>query len=174
MRLNWRFTARVVKTGERTPKTLQNCCLAGFGCTVGIQFSENMESEMRNTPLRWVISIALCFASTGLAAKELIREFKGTQSTTTAEFEVKAPWILDWRVSGEWSRALAVEASLVEAGTGVHQGSVIKTKYVGDGVRLFDQGGHFQFQVDSTMANWTLRVEQLTREEAELYTPKEQ
>ena len=128
---------------------------------------------MSKTSNRWIIGLVLCCLSTGLAAKELIREFKGSNSTTTAEFKVTAPWILDWRVSGEFSRALVVEASLIEAGTGVHQGSVLKTKYVSDGVRLFDQSGTFQFRVDSTMANWTLRVEQLNREEAKLYMPKE-
>lgn len=90
----------------------------------------------------------------------------------TGEFEVQAPWILDWRVGGEFSNAMAVDVSLMEAGTGVHQGIVLKSKIAGNGVRLFNQDGKFYFQVNSALANWTLKVEQLTREEAESYTPK--
>jgi len=40
-------------------------------------------------------------------------------------------------------------------------------------VRLFTESGRYVFQVNSSLANWTLRVEQLTRQEAETYLPKE-
>jgi hypothetical protein len=105
-------------------------------------------------------------------AKELVREFNGTRSGHTAAFEVEAPWLLDWRLRGDFPGMLAIDVSLVEANTGAHMGGVLKSKYVSDGVRLFNQGGRFQFKVDSTLARWTLKVEQLTEEEAELYTPK--
>jgi len=49
---------------------------------------------------------------------------------------------------------------------------VLKTKLPGNGVRLIEQGGRYSLKVDATVTNWTLKVEQLTREEAELYTPK--
>ncbi|NIP18032.1 MAG: hypothetical protein GWM87_07655, partial [Xanthomonadales bacterium] len=65
----------------------------------------------------------------------------------------------------------AVDVTLVRAGTGVFEGSVLKTRRPGNGVRLFQEGGTFQFQVNSTLANWSLRVEELTRAEAETYTP---
>ena len=105
-------------------------------------------------------------------AKELVREFNGTRSGHTAAFEVEAPWLLDWRLRGDFPGMLAIDVSLVEATTGAHLGGVLKSKYVSDGVRLFNQGGRFQFKVDSTLARWTLKVEQLSEEEAELYTPK--
>lgn len=116
--------------------------------------------------------ITLLIASDSILARELIREFRGSRTTTTAQFEVRAPWILDWRVSGEYPGTMAVEVSLVEAGTGVHQGSVLRTKWRSNGVRLFDQSGTFQFKVISNLADWTLKVEQLTRAEAQEYTPK--
>ena len=47
------------------------------------------------------------------------------------------------------------------------------TKYVDDGVKLFNESGTYVFQVNSSLASWTLRVEQLTRKEAEAYKPKE-
>ena len=121
---------------------------------------------------KFVFVITLIISSESIIAKEMVREFRGSRSTTTAEFEVRAPWILDWRVSGEYPGTMAVEVSLLEAGTGVHQGVALRTKWQGNGVRLFDQSGTFQFQVNSNLAEWTLKVEQLTREEAQAYTPK--
>jgi len=119
---------------------------------------------------RYILSLAvLCCFATAASGKELVREFKGNGTKFTAEFEVSAPWVVDWRVTSNLSPS--VEVNLIKAGTGVFVGSVLKTKMTGNGVRLFDEGGRYQFRVHSTMADWTLRVEQLTREEAEQYTP---
>jgi hypothetical protein len=104
-------------------------------------------------------------------AAERVNEFTGSRSGHTGVFEVESPWLLDWRVTSEFPEALAIDVSLVEAETGVHAGTVLKSRYVNDGVRLFRQGGKFQFKVDSVMAKWTFRIEQLTEEEAALYTP---
>ena len=60
----------------------------------------------------------------------------------------------------------------MNAGTGAHEGSVLQTKYAGNGVKLFEQSGRSYFRVDATMMNWYLTVIQLTPEEAKLYTPK--
>ena len=119
-------------------------------------------------------SLGAILAPSSLWAGEVVDVFTGERSKQTGEFEVKAPWILDWRVTGEYAREMAVDVSLVQAGTYVHEGNVLKTKNPGNGVRLFMEGGRFFFRVDSTLAGWTLRVEQLTPEEAELYTPKSQ
>ena len=104
--------------------------------------------------------------------KELVRKFTGSRSTETAEFEVQAPWLLDWLVNGDYPQMLAVEVSLVDARTGQHAGYVLKTKYKSNGVRLFEEGGRYRLKVDATMANWILKVEQLSRKEAEQFTPK--
>jgi hypothetical protein len=126
---------------------------------------------------RFLVSFAavliICCFSTTAVSKELIREFKGSESTTTAEFEVKAPWIVDWRMTGDYPGQMALNVNLVTAGTGEYEGKIVTTKYVSNGVKLFDEGGRFRFQVNSTLVNtWTLRVEQLTAAEAELYTPR--
>ena len=47
-----------------------------------------------------IISMALVFfAGTVLdtQAEELVREFSGSRTTETVEFQVKAPWLIDWR-----------------------------------------------------------------------------
>lgn len=120
------------------------------------------------------VFLALAMWASNALAGEVVAEFKGSQSSQTGEFEVKAPWILDWRVTSSFSEGLAVDVSLVEGGTGMHVGSVLQTKRTGNGVRLFSESGRYSFRVNSTLANWTLRVEQLTREEAESYTPRQQ
>ena len=112
-----------------------------------------------------------CFAG-NVNSKELIREFNGSESKTTVEFEVKAPWIVDWRTRGDYPGQMAVEVNLLTV-TGEYVGKIVTTKYVDNGVRLFNEGGRYTFQVDSTLASWTLRVEELTRQEAETYKPKE-
>lgn len=127
---------------------------------------------------RFLVSIAfyaalICFSSTAVS-KELIVEFKGSESTTTAEFEVRAPWITDWRLTGDYPGQMALNVNLIGAATGEYQGKIVTTKYVSDGVRLINEGGTYQFQVNSTLVGqWTLRVEELTRAEAETYKPKE-
>lgn len=125
-----------------------------------------------NAVARIALAFSLALASLPVAGSELVREFKGSHSKDTAEFEVKAPWLLEWRVSGDFVGSLAVDVALIEAGTGVHQGNVLKTKNTGNGARLFDQGGSYYFRVSSTIAEWSLRVEQLTPEEAAAYSPK--
>jgi hypothetical protein len=126
---------------------------------------------------RFLVSFAavliICCFSTTAVSKELVREFKGSESTTTEEFEVKAPWIVDWRLTGDYPGQMALNVNLVTAGTGEYEGKIVTTKYVSNGVKLFDEGGKFRFQVNSTLVNtWTLRVEQVTAAEAELYTPR--
>jgi hypothetical protein len=119
-----------------------------------------------------VLSLLLSGISPIAQSSELVRKFTGSDSSETAEFEVRAPWLIDWRVNGEYPQMLGIEVSLIDARTGTHAGYVLKTKQRGNGVRLFDEGGLYRLKIDATMAQWTLKVEQLSREEAELYTPK--
>ena len=125
---------------------------------------------------RFLISLTVlvtlwCFAANAYS-KELIREFKGTGNKNTAEFEVEAPWIVDWRTHGDYPGQMAVEVNLATV-SGEYIGKIVTTKYVDNGVRLFHESGRYILKVDASLASWTLRVEQLTRQEAETYKPKE-
>lgn len=106
------------------------------------------------------------------SAAQLVREFHGTDDRTTPAFTVEAPWILDWRLDGDYDQLVALEVTLVEAKTGRHVGQVVHTKRKGNGVRLFRQGGTYQFRVTGSLARWTLKIQQLSPEEAELYSPR--
>ena len=122
---------------------------------------------------RILLSIGLVLGSFQALAAEQIKEFRGSRNTDTLEFDVKAPWILDWRVVTDYPGQMAVDISLVDPRTGAFEGSVLKTKWPGNGVRLFQESGKFQFKVISNLSEWTLKVIQLTRAEAEQYTPRE-
>lgn len=127
--------------------------------------------------------ILQCIALSGLlvvcapaSAGELVGQFKGSGSTTTPAFEVESPWILDWRLDSDYERRIALDLVLIDAVTGRFVGAIksgprgnIQNR--GNGVRLFDLSGRFRIRVSSSLARWTLKVEQLTEEEAELYTP---
>jgi hypothetical protein len=121
----------------------------------------------------FTVITVLCFFSITANSKELISEFKGTGDKATADFEVKAPWIVDWRTQGDYPGQMAVEVNLITAPVGEYVGKIVVTKYVDNGVRLFNEGGRYRFQVSASLASWTLRVEQLTSAEAETYTVKE-
>ena len=106
-------------------------------------------------------------------AAELVRQFSGDRSTETVEFEVKAPWLIDWRVNSDFPDSMGVEVTLVNA-SGAYEGRVFKTKRPDNGVRLMQERGRYFFKVESTVSSWTLKVQQLSAEEAEQYTPKAQ
>jgi len=122
--------------------------------------------------LSFAVFVTLAFFARNAHGSELIREFSGSESKTTVEFEVKAPWIVDWRTQGDYPGQMAVDVSLLTV-TNEYVGKIVTTKYVDNGVKLFDEGGRYIFQINSTLASWTLRVEELTRQEAETYKPME-
>lgn len=114
----------------------------------------------------------LAFAAIPANAKTRVAEFKGTGDATTAIFRVDSPWILDWRLDGDFDQLVGLEITLIEARNSRHVGRVLYTKRRGNGVKLFNSAGLYQLRISSTLARWTVRIEQLTRVEAEMYTPK--
>lgn len=121
-----------------------------------------------------LLIVCVMLAVTGATAQGATRvtEFKGTGNMTTAIFRVESPWVLDWRLDGDYEQLMGLEITLVEAKTGKHLGRVLYTKRRGNGVKLFHTAGLYQLRVSSTLARWTVKIDQLTREEAELYSPK--
>jgi len=116
--------------------------------------------------------IFLVLAASLAGATETVREFSGDRNTTTAMFTVKSPWLLDWRLDGDYDSLVALDISLIDAKTGQHIGRVLHTKYKGNGVKLFDEGGSYMLRVSATFARWRIKIQQITDEEAELYTPR--
>ncbi len=110
-------------------------------------------------------------AGAAIAQDKETFEFRGSSSTTTSTFDVQAPWVLDWRVYSEFPQAMTLDISLIDGQSGLHQGQVLQTKEVGDGVKLFNQSGSFKLRINSDLARWHVIVAELTEEEAERYTP---
>jgi hypothetical protein len=123
--------------------------------------------------IRALILLMLLTTGSAARAEQLLVEFRGGNSQITAPFEVRGPWLLDWRVSNREGYELGCEVALEEAGTRVHRGRVLAVKGPSNGLRLFAEGGRLQFRVDATFADWTLKVIQLTPAEALKYEPRQ-
>jgi hypothetical protein len=122
---------------------------------------------------RTAVFILLWLAVSSAGSAGVVREFSGTSSITTADFEVNGPWILDWRANGDFPAMLGFEASLINARTGKHLGQIVKiSDRPGDGVKLFEQGGRYRIRIDSTLARWHIKIEEIRKQDLDLYTPK--
>ncbi len=121
---------------------------------------------------RAILVMLLALITIPANAKELVKEFSGNANTTTAIFTVESPWLLDWRLDGDYDKLVALDITLIEARSGRHIGRVLHTKYKGNGVKLFNESGSYKLQVSSTLARWRIKIQQITDEEAKLYTPR--
>ena len=110
--------------------------------------------------------------SSAASGRSLVREFNGNKNFTTAEFTVDGPWLLDWRLDADYESLVALDISLIESRTGKHLGRVLHTKYRGNGLKLFEEGGTYKLRISSTLARWRVKIEQITPEEIEQYTPR--
>jgi hypothetical protein len=124
-----------------------------------------------------LVASSLALLALPLAAGELVREFRGTGNTTTAEFSVESPWIIDWRLDSDHVFQVALDLVLIDAATGnfvgaVKSGTLNRVTDRTNGVRLFRTTGRYKLRISSSLARWTLKIEQLSDEEAELYTPR--
>ena len=116
--------------------------------------------------------VVLFVGSMNANAAETVKEFRGTGNTTTSIFTVESPWLLDWRLDGDFEKLVALDITLVEAHTGRHVGRVLHTKRKGNGLKLFNYTGQYQLRISSTLAHWTLKIQQIEPEEEELYVPR--
>ena len=124
--------------------------------------------------LRLAIGLILLGTSANVAAEEIIKEFRGSGNEMTAIFTVDSPWLLDWRLDGDYDKLIALDVTLIEAYTGRHVGRVLHTKRKGNGLKLFNEGGAYQLRISSTLARWTFKIKQIEPEDAKLYTPTKQ
>jgi hypothetical protein len=130
---------------------------------------------MKNNYAFFVLIYLSFFVLSGTAnAERLVREFNGNKSITTAEFVVKEPWILDWRVNSNFKESMGLEVSLVDAKTGFLIGRILKTKYAGNGVKMFNKDGRYRLRISSSLTNWNFKIKELSVDEADSYSAKSQ
>ena len=121
---------------------------------------------------RFAVVLVFCCAGANAGGQELIAEFAGSNNTTTREFEVQGPWILNWRVTGSYTGSVGFELMLIDGKTRAHKGVILRLRRTGNGVKLFNEGGSFRFRISSGLANYHLKVEEISEEDAKLYTPR--
>ena len=119
-----------------------------------------------------VAALAFCFIAANAQSQELVAEFHGSRNMTTTEFQVQGPWILEWRVTGDYSTSVGFELMLLDGKTRMHKGVILRLKRAANGVKLFNEGGTYRFRISSGLANYHLKVEEISEEEAKLYTPR--
>ncbi len=122
--------------------------------------------------IRTLVLLALCCIGVSVQSQGVIVEFQGSNNTTTREFEVQAPWIMNWRVTGNYTNSVGFELMLLDGKTRVHKGVILRLRRTGNGVKLFNESGSYRFRISSGLANWHLKVEEISEEEAKLYTPR--
>ena len=122
--------------------------------------------------IRTLVLLALCCIGVPVHSQGVIVEFQGSNNTTTREFEVQAPWIMNWRVTGNYTNSIGFELMLLDGKTRVHKGVILRLRRTGNGVKLFNESGSYRFRISSGLANWHLKVEEISEEEAKLYTPR--
>lgn len=123
---------------------------------------------MQRITLTLLILATSAFASAG----DIVKEFRGTGNTTTPVFVVDSPWLLDWRLDGDYKALIALDLKLIDARTGMYIDQVLHTEQRGNGLKLFMEGGQYRLRVSSSLARWTIKIEQIEPDEAKLYTPR--
>ena len=121
---------------------------------------------------RLLILVALGFLGSGVQSQQVVVEFIGNNNTTTREFEVQGPWILSWRITGSYTSSVGFELMLLDGKTRMHKGIILRTRRSGNGVKLFQESGSFRFRISAGLANYNLKVEEISEEDAKLYTPR--
>ena len=118
------------------------------------------------------VLLLFCCISEVAQSQKLVAEFQGNSNTTTTEFEVRAPWILNWRVTGSYTGSVGFELMLIDGKTRAHKGVILRLRRTGNGVKLFSESGTFRFRISAGLANYHLKVEEISEEDAKLYTPR--
>ncbi len=127
---------------------------------------------MRLRIVRLILLIGVGFVGVNAQGQQVVAEFSGNNNTTTREFEVEGPWILNWRVTGSYTGSLGFELMLLDGKTRMHKGVILRTRRSGNGVKLFQESGTFRFRISAGLANYQLKVEEISEEDAKLYTPR--
>ena len=127
---------------------------------------------MRLRIVTLLLFISVGFAVVNAQGQQAVAEFSGNNNLTTTEFKVKAPWILNWRITGNYTTSVGFELMLLDGKTRMHKGVILRTRRAGNGVKLFQESGTFRFRISSGLANYHLKVEEISEEDAKLYTPR--
>jgi len=61
------------------------------------------------------IVLALVLSGSPAEAKTRVAEFSGSGNMTTAIFRVESPWVIDWRLDGDYEQMMGLEIPSIAA-----------------------------------------------------------
>lgn len=120
--------------------------------------------------MRNFLFLFVCLSFVGpvtATAAEQLAKFTGENSTSTPEFTVAAPWLLDWTVSSDFPQMAKIDVRLIDASTGEFVGEVIQLSGTGAGLKLFSADGKYRFEVIGTQVDWVFLIETIDAARAE-------
>lgn len=123
---------------------------------------------MKTTNCVWPALFGLLVAcSAPLLAADTDRiRFDGEGNGQTATFEMKGPWLLDWKIQSEAPLLAVFEMRLHDATTNEYLGTLVELHGVGSGLKLFEEAGAFRISVAARNVAWALQVSEVSGEKA--------
>jgi len=114
-------------------------------------------------PKRSLILAFLVAASVGASAgaESPVAEFSGHDSGKTDPFDVKGPWLLDWRIDSEFPDLATTKIQLVDASDQL-VGVVANFRGTGNGLKLFRETGTFRLDVTAENSRWFAQVTEIS------------
>lgn len=116
-------------------------------------------------PLLSLVIPLLVFAVPA-GAENLVKTFTGSGPDTTPRFEVEGPWRVDWEAESEHPLLAAFYTNLYDAETSEYLGFITQLRGTGAGSKLIRESGEFRIGVSGSDVDWTLRIVELSEDEA--------
>jgi len=105
--------------------------------------------------------VATVFAAIAGAEPGSVK-FSGHDSSTTKDFEVRAPWLLDWQVKSEFPELATFVLRLEDAASGQLLGIVTDFAGTGRGLKLFRKSGSFRLETIGQNADWSVEITEIS------------
>lgn len=92
--------------------------------------------------------------------------FDGKDDGRLPYFTVEGPWLIDWKAHSEFPLLAYFELRLLDAGTGNPVGVVAQLEGRGQGLKMFEEPGTYQFEVISRDAEYEITVSEISESQA--------
>ncbi len=90
-----------------------------------------------------------------------IAKFSGHNSEQTAEFDVKAPWLVDFEVNSEFPD-LATTVIRLEDDSDQTLGTAAAFRGTGRGLKLFRTSGRYRLDITSETTDWRIEISEIS------------
>jgi hypothetical protein len=90
----------------------------------------------------------------------------GSGSDRPPPVTIDGPWLMEWSTKSDQPLLASIEIRLYDANSGEYLGKVAELKGTGNGVKLFESPGSYQFVIVGTFVDWDIRIEAVDAERA--------